>query len=392
MSIVRLLLVGYSLVLFSPCLGQEHWLRPEKEYMQSKNKKLYFLDFVYEPTIKSVLLYPSGSVQQQTQPPIVPLSQPFPLVLSFDEMGDVANYYMAKIIHCNTDWNPSGLNSLEYLDVFNEFRLNDFYFSNNTRIPYVHFTFTLPKVKVSGNYLLKVYHEGNENRLILTRRFVVYEEVLPIKAEVVPVVGGQDALTRQQINLEVMLPTTLALKEPALSVKAVIRQNYRWDNSLVLKPLYVRENSLDFRYFSLENTFWAGNEFRNFDFFNLVGGGLNVKKIVIGKESNEVVLQTDYPRGDKTFNQQQPDIEGTYFINCACAQPSVDADYALVNFYLSVSQPYAADVYIVGGFTNWHLLPEYKMFYFPEDKYYHVKALLKQGLYDYQYVTYNEPS
>jgi hypothetical protein len=372
--------------------AQTYWLKPEKEYWKGKNKSLYFNDFIYESNIKSVLFYPliNGDAQEAAQSPTIPLSQPYPLVLEFDELGDVANYYMAKIIHCNADWKPSSLNSLEFLDTFNEFRLNDFEFSNNSRVPYVHFKMMLPKVKISGNYLLKIYHEGNENQLIITKRFVVYEEALLTKAELIQVVGGQDALTKQQVNVEVTLNPQLQLKEPATSIKAVIRQNYRWDNSLNLKPLYVRENSLDFKYFALENAFWAGNEFRNLEFFNLMTGGINVKRAVVAKEMSSIELQLDYIRGDKTFNNQLADIEGFYFVNCMCRQPSVDADYAQVDFYLYAPTPYTDDVYIVGGLSNWNLLPENKMFYFPDKKAYHAQILLKQGLYDYEYVLYSE--
>jgi hypothetical protein len=190
--------------------------------------------------------------------------------------------------------------------------------------------------------------------------------------------------------VEVTLNPQLQLKEPATSIKAVIRQNYRWDNSLNLKPLYVRENSLDFKYFALENAFWAGNEFRNLEFFNLMTGGINVKRAVVAKEMSSIELQLDYIRGDKTFNNQLADIEGFYFVNCMCRQPSVDADYAQVDFYLYAPTPYTDDVYIVGGLSNWNLLPENKMFYFPDKKAYHAQILLKQGLYDYEYVLYSE--
>ncbi|GAB4333036.1 MAG: DUF5103 domain-containing protein [Flammeovirgaceae bacterium] len=391
-NIFLLLTIGSKITI--SVLAQTPWLKPEKDYWKNKNKPLYFNDFIYDSNIKTVLFYPliSGNAQEASQTPTVPLSQPYPLILQFDELGDVANYYMAKIIHCNADWKPSSLNSLEFLDTFNEFRINDFEFSNNTRVPYVHFEMTLPKVKVSGNYLLKVYHEGNENQIIITKRFIVYEEVVFTKAELVTVVGGQDALTKQQVNVEVSFNKDLQLKEPATSIKAVIRQNYRWDNSLTLKPLYVKENTLDFKYFSLENAFWAGNEFRNFEFFNLMTGGLNVKKAVVGKTMNSIELQLDYVRGDKTFNNQLADIEGSYFVNCMCNMPSVDADYAQVNFYLNAPEPYLEDVYVVGGFSNWNLLPENKMFYFPDKKAYHAQILLKQGLYDYEYILYSESS
>jgi hypothetical protein len=45
------------------------------------------------------------------------------------------------------------------------------------------------------------------------------------------------------------------------------------------------------------------------------------------------------------------------------------------------------DVYIVGAFNNWQIIPEYKMFYNIHDKQYECDLNLKQGYYNYEYVT-----
>ena len=64
----------------------------------------------------------------------------------------------------------------------------------------------------------------------------------------------------------------------------------------------------------------------------------------------------------------------------------IDGDYAWVNFYLmSMSPVQEGDVYVLGEFTDWKLLPKYKMYYNKNRGRYDLEAQLKQGRYEYIY-------
>ena len=66
-------------------------------------------DFIYDPYIKTVRLYPKLNPLQaaQLEQPIIPLSQQIPLILTFDELASDARVYKAKIIRCESDWTES---------------------------------------------------------------------------------------------------------------------------------------------------------------------------------------------------------------------------------------------------------------------------------------------
>ena len=107
-------------------------------------------------------------------PPSISINQEIPLALKFDEIyTDEADYYKAKLIHCDVNWNPSPISDLQFLFEYNEFNVDDFDFSVATKVPYTHFTFIIPKVKIPGNYLLVIYRDPDENDLIITKRFTM---------------------------------------------------------------------------------------------------------------------------------------------------------------------------------------------------------------------------
>ena len=58
-----------------------------------------------------------------------------------------------------------------------------------------------------------------------------------------------------------------------------------------------------------------------------------------------------------------------------------------VKFQIKPPQEVYGDIYLVGAFNNWELLPEYKMNFNGDS--YELTIELKRGIYDYQYVVVN---
>ena len=119
-------------------------------------------DRTYDDRIKTVQLYQEGpQPKAQTGGPVVPLLGRTRLLLEFDELSSDAVYYQAKIIHCNADWSQSNLSTLQYIEDYNEFNVDEYEYSFNTITPYVHYKFYVPRVKLPGNYVVVVYSDGN---------------------------------------------------------------------------------------------------------------------------------------------------------------------------------------------------------------------------------------
>ena len=54
--------------------------------------------------------------------------------------------------------------------------------ASTPRVPYIHYTFQIPRVNRSGNYIIKVYRGRDESKTLLTRRFMVYDNQVALGA------------------------------------------------------------------------------------------------------------------------------------------------------------------------------------------------------------------
>lgn len=345
---------------------------------------------VYEPHIKTILLYPflgEGNDAAKLAPPVISLAQTQPLLLEFDVLGQEAENYRAKIFHCTKDWKISSLNDIEFINDFNDFSIRDYDFSINTKKPYTHYQFTIPRVKISGNYLLKVFREGDEDDLLFTHRFIVYENKMSIQPKVKFSSKISEREHNQQIEFTIFY-TNYTLQDPGNQLQVVIRQNYRWDNIIHnLKPSRIREynKELEYSHFNLENNFRGGNEFRRFDLKSTRFLGFKVADIQLTDSVIMAQIQPDKSRNNRPYVKRS-DLNGGYKIrHYETGKGVLEADYIDTKFVLEASQPIEEDVYVVGGFNNWQATSESKMNYYPEMKAYISNILLKQGEYNYGY-------
>ncbi|MGK7396734.1 MAG: DUF5103 domain-containing protein [Candidatus Cyclobacteriaceae bacterium M3_2C_046] len=352
------------------------------------NKQLILADFVYEENIKSSKIYPfSLSQQNNLTPAVIPLAQNIPLVVEFDDLAEEADDYYARIIHCNAEWKKSILNDIEFVYEYNEFALTDYQYSFNTRIPYVHYRFEVPRVKIPGNFVVVVYRGDNENDIILSQRFVVFMNEVAINMEAGVSSGIVERATNQQLKFTINY-ADYDITNPYDELKVVLRQNQRWDNAIYdLKPTLIREDQamLIYDHFTLENNFRGGNEFRFVDLRSVSFIGQNVGRIDVKDYAIDAYLLKDEPRENQAYAQYE-DINGKFIIgNRDPGEDFLEAEYMDVHFFLEKQPINSGDIYITGELTNWNYLPENKMVYDPELEVYTGNLLLKQGWYNYIY-------
>ncbi|MEX2591151.1 MAG: DUF5103 domain-containing protein [Anditalea sp.] len=346
-----------------------------------------FVDKVYEENIQTVRIYPkTPEFSSQMASPIIALNSLVPLVLEFDDIAYEADIYSAKIIHCNADWTPSGLKAADYLNQYNEFNVNQYEYSINTRIPFIHFTFQVPRVKKSGNYILKIYRGRDEDEVIITKRFMIYNNQLIIGASVVPPSKTEDRKTSQQINLNVNYGGR-ELLDPINNVKVVIRQNQRWDNAIIgLKPSFIRigQSLIEYQLFDGSNIFSAGNEFRFVDLRYIRSKGRNIASVKIEEDAVFAETTIDQPRAGQAYLEYL-DLNGQFGVFTFEKQNhELESEYVLTTFHLK-SDPLPGNPYILGALSNWGKKPEAKMVYDDKKGMYQATLLLKQGWYDYKY-------
>lgn len=355
---------------------------------QSKEDKRYD-NIILEQEIKTVRIYPNlGDPYQELLPAVVKMGETN-LILEFDDLiEDLENYYV-RLIHCNSDWQPSRLSPLQYLDDFNEFPINDFEFSSGTKIPYVHYKFQVPQVKISGNYILEIYR-NSVDETVFRQRIMYFQPSVRIVSENLNAAFSTGRIN-QRINF-IIEYSNYELINPLERVNVVIRQNQRWDNSLYnLKPNFVRQeqHELEYQYFDDENIFSGGNEFRAFDLRSLNSAGANVQRIINGDTITAVLMQ-DKPREFEAYGLDR-DLNGNYVImNYDPGNDTYESNYVKVMFTLKTGRKFLGDIYIHGGLTNWQTVPQNRMQYNKNINSYQKSLLLKQGWYNYQYLLKND--
>ena len=358
----------------------------------AQNKQLRFEDFTYESNIKSVLLYPligdAHDAARNLNPPVIMLQDSKNLWLEFDDLKASYEQFHVKILSCTMDWKQSVLSEIEYMPEYNDLIINDYRVSQNTKVPYYHYKIEIPKVLLSGNYLLVVWRDRRKDDIILSKRFMVYENRVGANGSVRQAQSPSKNKTHQQLDFEVNYGS-YALMSPRDEIKIMIRQNYRWNKmTKPLKPFSVDESSkkLEFRFFDDENTFPAGNEFRFFDARSTYNRGLFVDRIHRGKE-DDIWISPQSNRANFAFIEAN-DFDGTFVIdNRESSNGETEADYIYTTFQLKTQELDADEkVFVNGGFNDWRLDKRNEMAYDNDFGGYTATIQLKQGIYNYNFV------
>lgn len=348
---------------------------------------LYFFLLVFcltqSQNIKTVQLRPLGQNQFSA---IVPLGTV--LELSFDDLDGDNKEYEYKIEHMTPNWEPSNLIPSQYINGFEQNVINNTFNSFNTLQTYTHYSIQIPnqntRIIKSGNYLLSVLNEDSE--VVFTRRFVLYENLTTVGVAVYRSRNTETNDTQQTVQFSVNYPG-IRINNPRQEINIALLQNDNW-NTLIsdLQPQFFRPNRLLYNY-TRKSNFWGGNEFLNFDNKYIRNTSLNIRKTV-QKEIFHNYLYVNEPRTNNLYTYN-PDINGQFVVRTLDGNdPKTEADYAMMHFALDAPEPYTnKDVFVYGAFNNFELTEENKMTYNKEEGIYEVNFPLKQGFYNYNYVT-----
>lgn len=346
-------------------------------------------DHTYKKNIRTVQL---KRADWEFSAPLIKLNTEEKLQLSFDDLDADVKDYSYTFIHCDANWEPSQILNSEFISGFFDEPLNDHSYSFNTIQNYTHWTLTFPteqvKLTKSGNYVLKVYTHNNPDSFALSRRFMIYEDDVEVKAVIKKATDVAYSNYKQEIDFTVN-STGYNLTNPFSDLKIVILQNGRWDNAITtLKPMFVKDKELDYNYDDV-NAFSGGSEYRRFDTKTYRFQGERIKDVYFDSTSQhyKFELTSDEKRAWKKYNSDF-DMNGNYIIKCQEANNSnLEADYVWVNFFLEASAPEVnGNFYVFGALSDWQCKSEFKMKYNYERFGYECTVLLKQGYYNYEFV------
>ncbi|MCM1138115.1 MAG: DUF5103 domain-containing protein [Muribaculum sp.] len=312
------------------------------------------------------------------------------LEISFDELSDTHRYLRYSLTHCGVDWKPDGLVDSEYLYGFNEGIIEDYSFSEATLVHYVHYKITFPdeqmRITQPGNYLLKVCDEDEPDDIILQVRFMVVDPQTSIRMDVSSRTDIDVNKSHQQVSIAIDT-RNLKIDNPFGDLKVVVTQNGRLDNQVTLtSPQRVEGSTLIYEHLP-KLIFDAGNEYRRFETVATTYTGIGVNEIAYGADGYEFILDTDRPRKWSPYVYDQTQHGGFIVREESALDSDVQADYVTVKFSLEMPELREMDVVIDGDFLRRRMNPESTMEYNRVSGRYEKDMLLKQGSYNYQYLT-----
>ena len=321
--------------------------------------------------------------------PIINLGSTESLKLSFDMLDPQNEFLNYSLIHCDRNWMPSDLQPMDYVNGNTMGEITDFKFSTNTYQTYTHYSLNFPTdemaITKSGNYILKVFRNFDEEDILLTRRFMVVDIQTKISTSIRSATVPEYRFSHQEVDFSVKY-LGFDIPNPFLDVHVTILQNNSWNNAIEnLKPQFVNNNELSFNYEN-ENLLPGTNEFRFFDIRSLRFFSNNVIKKYIDSVQN-VVLRPEESKAYLNY-VRWIDYNGKRDIFNSDGMNLVeDGDYALVHFnFKSNNLQDMGDVFVYGELTDWQLKDKFKMTYSSELNMYTCPVLLKHSYYNYHFI------
>lgn len=333
--------------------------------------------FSQTPEIKSLLVYTTSPKKL----PIVEGSSE--LTIEFDVAAQSEPNLIINFRFCDNNWVPYE----------NTFLLNQGYNtayslyydqipvpSGNVRY---HFKDSFPNFDVSfpfsGKWRFFITDGNNSNDVYAEGKFYVIKSFIPVRATLdkFRLSSSDERVVELQrayeMRVDLNLPDTLyPMDLDYVEVVANQKVNY---------PIRLKKDRFnDLRYFETDGS-------RGFTFIakDIKPGNENRQADIRDRNRYQPPLtQAHYDgfdynrfeqRGDRDFNGglQLVDFRDNY------------ADYMMVEFEYSPLQFISDDIFLVGSFSDWEVLPKNKMQ--NENGLYKTTMELKRGVYDYQYVT-----
>lgn len=311
------------------------------------------------------------------------------LEINFDILNYSRGRYAYSITYCDADWKKSSLSPIEYMNGYQGMIIEDYAQSIATTTLYRNYRLFLPnddvKFKLSGNYIVEVYEEDDPQRVLFTARFAVIESLIDIVGSINTHTDIDFNKEHQQLEFEVDY-RKFPIAYPQNDLKIFVYQDSRIDNVRTgFQPQSMTGNKSVYRNVR-ELLFEAGNEYRRIEFLTHRFSGMGVERIQYFNPYYHADLMIDNSRSNQIYQYDQ-DQNGRFYVNCNdCNDPGIEADYYVVHFGYKADLMPKGDIYLNGDLVQNQLGENSRMEYNSETGLYEKALLLKQGLYNYQYL------
>lgn len=323
-------------------------------------------------------------------PPVIRLGTNDRILVKFDEIGEDNSYLEYRLIHCDADWQPSRLIESEYLEGFNSVRIEDYAYSTATFVHYVNYLIAFPneelQIKHSGNYLLQVYDPERPEETLLQTRFQVTENRARIEGNVTSRTDMGHNTYWQQLAFEIDCQGIEEFNPYQDIIVYVTQNNREATKRRIMTPLRVSGDKIIYEHLN-DLVFGASNEYRRFESVSNSFPGMRVDSLRYMGSNYHVWLKVDEPRQSASYSYDQTQ-HGRFLVREYNSTDSdIGADYITVHFLLECPELPSYDIYLDGEFTHDRMDKENQLTYDHRVGGYVAEVPLKQGAYNYQYVT-----
>jgi hypothetical protein len=347
-------------------------------------------DHIYQPNIHSVKLFKYGDMYSY---PVMNLNSGEQFELHFDDLdADVKNYYFSFQL-CNADWTPSSLFTFDYTKGFQSQRINTYRNASISFTRYTHYQAMVPDRNSmpsrSGNYLLKVFLNDDTSKLVFTKRFLVVDNKVSLAARMMQPFGGTYFRTHQRVQVVVNTATAKLNIFSPQDIKLQVVQNFSWPTAVYLdRPTIYRGNYFEYSDDAL--SFPAGREWRWINLSSVRLMSDRMRDILKSHNRIDVLVKPDGERNQQVYVYYR-DNNGLFTIeNEDGNNPYWQSDYAYTHFTFVPpgNRAYPGrSIYLFGELTNYAINDSTKMIFNTEKGVYEKTLFLKQGFYNYSYVT-----
>lgn len=342
---------------------------------------------IFHPQFKTLQIKVNGSDQL---PPVIIAGNDDVLEISFDELASERRFMRYELLHCDATWHRDKLLPPEYVSGFNEGIIDDYRMSEATTVQYIHYTLQIPNpemsIKLSGNYILRVYDESAPDDTLLQVRFSIVEPLMEAKASVTSRTDIDFNNHHQQLTVAVD-SKGVSMNNVMNDIIVTVEQNGRVDNSVAISHPSRIAGSVAYWEHVPQLIFPAGNEYRRMEVISTTYPGMGVESVEYADPYYHFLLKPDMPRTEQDYIYDQTQ-HGRFRIREYNSDDSdVEADYVIVHFALDVDEIPGKDVFLDGDLTLRRFGPESLMVYNRATGLYEASLLLKQGAYNYEYLT-----
>lgn len=316
------------------------------------------------------------------------------LEVTFDYLADEEQYLQYTLIHCDANWQQDDLSELDFMSGFQPTRITDVTPSFNTYVSYYHYTVAFPneevKLLVSGNYAMLIHPEGEADDVLAVACFSVTEQQAFASGEISANTDIDFRQQHQQLTLQcTWSQQQLPYLNPGSELLMAVTQNRRPSTRRLIKsPSRMEANKAYYEHVR-DLIFEAGNDYRTFEFTDHHYATLGVERVRYQAPYYHVELTKDRARSGGFYRYEQGQ-HGRYLVRALRVDDvDTESEYFWAEFTLSGAMPPKGSqgIYLTGDFTYGELTDEFRMEYDEERQCYACSVLLKQGYYNYLYLT-----